>query len=554
MPPKQAKASPIARPSYDYAKKLAERAYTDDDKSKREEERRRAAEVRQKAREEGKDVDLGKAGHQWEQAAEAKSGGKGKQSLPPQPLPTAANVARGGKGLGPSGDPWMGAADPWSSAADPWSSSSRPMPKQMTQDDAKDLLSVRDPWNSWASTNGVPGSHCGHAAKATTATIPRPPMPSPPKQGFQPHHVDNCLGSQCAGFVIPRNLDIRQMYSIAEPDPPLVHVQQRHFPPDVAAIHHVPAGDGYSGWHQKGGKGKGLNTFDQQGGAMHEHPHAPYYATHSSSGSTAAFCGAGFAPYPDEAELPRYYPHASDGVPDAARYAQAPSYMASRNMGSIPPPCAWTAGAAAQHVGQLPPLRLTNTDGAITDDALHKQLRDCEENMAQQRVSPKIDGVIDLAGNRITDEGVELLVNFLRREKVRGVETMCLLDNPTKSPVSLAYLLEDEVCGLRGCLRELRLTESRLSCECLWRILEKCNRIKPRPPFRLYIYDEARQASNLHKPGSCGGSLWRVVGLAEKRGLRVGPRDGPDVDIELLLPHRSLSTFRPPSPNRIVYQ
>lgn len=63
------KACPIARPSRDYAWKIASRDY-DGEKEAREEARRLEAEAREKAREQGEKVDLGLAGDYWEKVAD----------------------------------------------------------------------------------------------------------------------------------------------------------------------------------------------------------------------------------------------------------------------------------------------------------------------------------------------------------------------------------------------------------------------------------------------------------------------------------------------------
>lgn len=84
------KASPIARPSTDYANKIASRDYLGS-KEQREEARKLEIEERKRQREAGVDVDLGKAGVQWEAAA-----GGAKQPL------DAGKSSSGGKGKGKS--------------------------------------------------------------------------------------------------------------------------------------------------------------------------------------------------------------------------------------------------------------------------------------------------------------------------------------------------------------------------------------------------------------------------------------------------------------------
>lgn len=144
----------------------------------------------------------------------------------------------------------------------------------------------------------------------------------------------------------------------------------------------------------------------------------------------------------------------------------------------------------------------------MDDDTLKGRCESLAEKVKNGEVAARLS-VIDLAGNDLTDTGVQSLVEFLKSNSVL-VKEVCLQANlRMEHPMALAELLRDPVAGLAGgALRTLRLSSSGISCEACWRLLEVCCMAKPRPPLAIFLDDEL-------------GRLDLVVAEAEKRGLLV---------------------------------
>jgi len=134
--------------------------------------------------------------------------------------------------------------------------------------------------------------------------------------------------------------------------------------------------------------------------------------------------------------------------------------------------------------------------------------------------------VLDLSGYSLTDQGLQILVEFLVENRV-VIGELKLSGNPLREPIALILLLNDPHIGV-GFLKSVHVTTTGLTCEALWRILEVFAKKKERPAFRLCIADGVM------------GELENVLPRAEEHGLsREGPVDenfdNHHLDVDLLL-------------------
>mmetsp|Transcript_122921 Transcript_122921/g.223367 ORF Transcript_122921/g.223367 Transcript_122921/m.223367 type:complete len:466 (+) Transcript_122921:56-1453(+) len=131
-----------------------------------------------------------------------------------------------------------------------------------------------------------------------------------------------------------------------------------------------------------------------------------------------------------------------------------------------------------------PNLQFDFANAGLDSERLQGIIAEAEQRLARHEVEPFAQA-IDLSGNNLTDADIADFVSFLQVQGITS-EMLCIQGNPLESPQSLVELLGDSRVGLKRDLRELRIS-SDISKECCWRICEKANRQRPRPPLRLIM-------------------------------------------------------------------
>mmetsp|Transcript_41627 Transcript_41627/g.90739 ORF Transcript_41627/g.90739 Transcript_41627/m.90739 type:complete len:447 (-) Transcript_41627:85-1425(-) len=246
-------------------------------------------------------------------------------------------------------------------------------------------------------------------------------------------------------------------------------------------------------WTASASAGGGTNGWTEQGDANRKDADA------TSTGSTAQawearrgrWSGSGgasssAAPAPGSTEVPRPCPSSATTAPSTRDSTSEALWAVSEAFNFL------AAGSS------------------VTDELLARRCIEVDAWAARAKMPLHVQG-IDLSESVVTDAGLQILVDTLRRNSIATL-SLRLGGNPQIwDPMALVDLLVDPVIGLKSArgLRALFLSPEGTTCECLWRIFEACGRFKPRPPLCLTLLS-----------GDLGELVW-VIAEAKSRGVRI---------------------------------